>query len=143
MGRIVAQPKLLIIDEIGYLPLAREQASLFFQVIARRYEKGSVVLTSNLGFGQWDQALADDAVLAAAMLDRLLHHANVVQIQGDSYRLRRTKGRLAGQGQGGLIALAQGGHARPGRIQLDPFLLRCPRPNPGPFSVGVDTGCCR
>jgi DNA replication protein DnaC len=91
MGRIVAQPKLLILDEIGYLPLAREQANLFFQVIARRYEKGSVVLTSNLGFGQWDQALAGDAVLAAAMLDRLLHHAHVVQIQGDSYRLREKR----------------------------------------------------
>jgi DNA replication protein DnaC len=67
--RIIAMPKLLIIDEIGYLPFGREQANLFFQVIARRYEKGSLVLTSNLGFGSWDEAFAGDAVLTAAMLD--------------------------------------------------------------------------
>jgi DNA replication protein DnaC len=86
--RIIAMPKLLIIDEIGYLPFGREQANVFFQVIARRYEKGSLVLTSNLGFGSWDEAVADDAVLTAAMLDRILHHAAVVQITGESYRLK-------------------------------------------------------
>jgi len=79
---------LLIIDEIGYLPFAREQANLFFQVIAKRYEKGSVILTSNLTFGSWDDAFAGNAVLTAAMLDRILHHATVVQISGDSYRLK-------------------------------------------------------
>ena len=81
-------PKLLIIDEIGYLPFGREQANLFFQVIARRYEKGSLILTSNLSFGSWDEAFAGDAVLTAAMLDRILHHAAVVQISGESYRLK-------------------------------------------------------
>jgi DNA replication protein DnaC len=86
--RVIAMPKLLIIDEIGYLPFGREQANLFFQVIARRYEKGSLVLTSNLGFGSWDEAFAGDAVLTAAMLDRILHHAAVVQISGESYRLK-------------------------------------------------------
>lgn len=86
--RVIAMPKLLIIDEIGYLPFGREQANLFFQVIARRYEKGSLVLTSNLGFGSWDEAFAGDAVLTAAMLDRVLHHAAVVQISGESYRLK-------------------------------------------------------
>jgi DNA replication protein DnaC len=86
--RIIAMPKLLIIDEIGYLPFGREQANLFFQVIARRYEKGSLVLTSNLSFGSWDEAFAGDAVLTAAMLDRILHHAAVVQISGESYRLK-------------------------------------------------------
>ena len=86
--RIIAMPKLLIIDEIGYLPFGREQANLFFQVIARRYEKGSLVLTSNLGFGSWDEAFAGNAVLTAAMLDRILHHAAVVQISGESYRLK-------------------------------------------------------
>lgn len=88
MHRLVAAPKLLIIDEIGYLPLGREQANLFFQVVARRYEKGSLILTSNLAFGSWDEAFASDAVLTAAMLDRILHHATVVQISGESYRLK-------------------------------------------------------
>jgi DNA replication protein DnaC len=73
---------------IGYLPMSREQANLFFQVIAKRYERGSLIVTSNLPFGQWDQTFADDATLTAAMLDRLLHHAHVVAIQGESYRLR-------------------------------------------------------
>ncbi len=81
-------PKLLIIDEIGYLPFGREEANLFFQVIAKRYERGSIVLTSNLPFAQWASAFAEDATLTAAMLDRLLHHAHIVQIQGDSYRLK-------------------------------------------------------
>ena len=88
MHRTVSVYKLLIIDEIGYLPLAREQANLFFQVVARRYEKGAMILTSNLTFGSWDQAFAGDPVLTAAMLDRLLHHSTVVAIQGDSYRLK-------------------------------------------------------
>jgi DNA replication protein DnaC len=88
MHRTVSIYKLLIIDEIGYLPLAREQANLFFQVIANRYEKGAMILTSNLTFGSWDQAFAGDPVLTAAMLDRLLHHSTVVSIQGESYRLK-------------------------------------------------------
>jgi DNA replication protein DnaC len=89
MHRTVAMPKLLIIDEIGYLPFDREQANLFFQVVARRYEKGSMILTSNLAFGSWDEAFAGEAVLTAAMLDRILHHASVVhQISGESYRLK-------------------------------------------------------
>ena len=87
LHRTVAAPKLLIIDEIGYLPFGREQSNLFFQVIAKRYEKGSIILTSNLAFGSWDEAFAGDAVLTAAMLDRFLHHASVVQISGESYRL--------------------------------------------------------
>ncbi len=78
----------LIIDEIGYLPLSRDQAHLFFQIIAARYERGSIIMTSNLNFSTWDQALAGDSVLTAAMLDRLLHHAQVIQIQGESYRLK-------------------------------------------------------
>lgn len=88
LHRTVASPKLLIIDEIGYLPFGREQANLFFQVVARRYEKGSMILTSNLAFGSWDDAFAGDAVLTAAILDRVLHHAAVVQISGESYRLK-------------------------------------------------------
>jgi DNA replication protein DnaC len=88
LHRIVAAPKLMIIDETGYLPFGREQANLFFQVVAKRYEKGSLILTSNLAFGSWDEAFAGDAVLTAAMLDRILHHAAAVQIAGESYRLK-------------------------------------------------------
>jgi DNA replication protein DnaC len=88
LKRNVLAPRLLIVDEIGYLPLGREEANLFFQVIAKRYEKGAVVVTSNLPFGQWDQAFAGDTTLTAALLDRLLHHSHVLQIRGESYRLR-------------------------------------------------------
>lgn len=89
--RTITNHRLLIIDEIGYLPLKREEANLFFQVISRRYEKGAVILTSNLPFGQWDSAFAQDAVLTAAMLDRILHHSHIVQIQGESYRLKEKR----------------------------------------------------
>ncbi len=88
LGRSVARNKLLIIDEIGYLPLKRNQAHLIFQVIAKLYEHGSVNVTSNLNFGSWDQALAGDSALTAALLDRLLHHSHVIQIHGESYRLK-------------------------------------------------------
>ena len=87
MHRTVNVHKLLIIDEIGSLPLGREQANLFFQVVAKRSEKGAMILTSNPTFGSWDQAFAGDPVLTAAMPDRLLHHSTVVPIQGESYRL--------------------------------------------------------
>jgi DNA replication protein DnaC len=88
MRRVINNARLLIIDEIGYLPMGREQANHFFQVIANRYEKGSIIATSNLAFGQWDNTFAHDKVLTAAMLDRLLHHAHVIQCRGDSYRLK-------------------------------------------------------
>ena len=84
-------PRLLIIDEIGYLPLIRNQADHFFQIVAKRYEKGSTTLTSNLNLGQWDKAFAKDSILTAAMLDRLLHHAHVIAIRGESYRLKDKK----------------------------------------------------
>jgi DNA replication protein DnaC len=89
--RITKPYRLLIIDEMGYLPMDREQANLLFQVVAKRYETGSLILTSNLPFGQWDQTFADDATLTAALLDRLLHHAHVVPISGDSYRLKEKR----------------------------------------------------
>jgi DNA replication protein DnaC len=91
IARSVMSPKLLIIDEIGYLPFGREEANLFFNVIAKRYERGSIILTSNLSFGQWPSAFADDATLTAAMLDRLLHHSHVLQLSGESYRLKDKK----------------------------------------------------
>lgn len=87
-NRAVLGPKLLVVDEIGYLPFGREEANLFFNVVAKRYERGSMVLTSNLPFTQWDSAFADDKTLTAAMLDRLLHHAHIVAFRGDSYRLK-------------------------------------------------------
>jgi DNA replication protein DnaC len=89
--RGVQAPKLLIIDELGYLPFSREEASHFFQVIAQRYEHGSIIITSNLPFAQWDSAFAGDATMTAAMLDRLLHHAHVAMISGESFRLRERK----------------------------------------------------
>ena len=90
--RTLLGPSILIIDEIGYLPLQlqRNQASLFFQVIAKRYEHGSIILTSNLSFGQWDSTFSVNAALTAAMLDRLLHHAHVIQIKGESIQTQRT-----------------------------------------------------
>ncbi len=93
MHRTINSYRLLIIDEIGYLPMNREQANLFFQVIAARYEKGSliVIITSNLPFGQWDATFAQDATLTAGLLDRLLHHARIVPIAGESYRLKHQR----------------------------------------------------
>ena len=91
MRRSLIAPSILIIDEVGYLPLQRNQANLFFQVVAKRYEQGSIILTSNLSFGEWDDTFAGNTALTAAMLDRLLHHAHIVQIKGDSYRLRDKK----------------------------------------------------
>ena len=88
MRRSLLGPGILIIDEVGYLPLQGNQANLFFQVVAKRYEHGSIILTSNLSFGQWDTTFGNNSALTAAMLDRLLHHAHVVQIKGDSYRLK-------------------------------------------------------
>lgn len=88
MQRGVNAHSVLIIDEIGYLPMSKEQANLFFQVIANRYEKGSIILTSNLSFGQWGDTFAGNTALTSAMLDRILHHAQVIQIKGDSYRLK-------------------------------------------------------
>lgn len=91
MNRAVIGPRLLVIDELGYLPFGREEANLFFHVIAKRYERSSTIVTSNLPFTQWATALADDATLTAALLDRLLHHVHIVQINGESYRLKDRK----------------------------------------------------
>ncbi|KPV02641.1 hypothetical protein APR50_26755 [Variovorax paradoxus] len=87
----VLGPRLLIVDEIGYLPLSGDQASHFFQIVAKRYERGSMILTSNLPFTQWDQTFGGNTTLTAAMLDRILHHAHIVQIKGDSYRLKQQR----------------------------------------------------
>ena len=86
------QPKVLVLDEVGYLRLDSVQASLVFQVICQRYQKNPpIVLTSNKSFSEWGSVFADDAVLASAALDRLLHRSTVLNIKGESYRLREKK----------------------------------------------------
>jgi len=80
-------PRLLIIDEIGYLPIDRAGANLFFQLISRRYERGPMILTSNQSFGSWGDVFGD-RVIATAILDRVLHHAITINIRGNSYRLK-------------------------------------------------------
>jgi DNA replication protein DnaC len=90
LGRI----PLLVIDEVGYVPFEAEAANLFFQLVSSRYERASVVVTSNKPFGRWGEVFGDDTV-AAAMIDRLVHHAEVVSLRGDSYRLKdRDLGRV-------------------------------------------------
>jgi len=85
--RFYTRASLLIVDEIGYLPISTGGANLFFQLVNARYEKGAMILTSNRGFAEWGEVFGDP-VVATALLDRLLHHAVVVQIEGASYRLR-------------------------------------------------------
>ncbi|ANB59665.1 istB-like ATP binding family protein [Anoxybacillus amylolyticus] len=85
--RIYTRPKILVIDEIGYHPLDELAANLLFQVICARYERGSIVLTSNKSISQWGELLGDE-VLATAVVDRLLHHSHVINIRGNSYRLK-------------------------------------------------------
>jgi DNA replication protein DnaC len=86
----LSRPKLLIIDELGYLPFERRSAHLFFQLVARRYERGSLLITTNQVVTQWGSVFGDE-VLAAAILDRLLHHSHTLMIQGESYRLKQKK----------------------------------------------------
>ena len=88
-----------MVDEIGYLPLARADANMVSQLVARRYERGSILLTSNKAFSEWGQVFGDD-VLASAILDRLLHHCDVIAINGPSYRL---KDRLKPSDGGGAL----------------------------------------
>lgn len=88
---LLKQAALLIVDEIGYLPVTANGANLFFQLVNVRYEKASTILTSNKSFKEWGEVFGD-AVVAAAMLDRLLHHCHIVNIKGNSYRLRQFPG---------------------------------------------------
>jgi DNA replication protein DnaC len=85
---------LLVVDEVGYIPFEAEAANLFFQLVSARYERASLIVTSNKPFGRWGEVFGDD-VVAAAMIDRLVHHAEVVALKGDSYRLKdRDLGRV-------------------------------------------------
>ncbi len=85
--KTLTYPSLLVVDEIGYLPVSQTGAMLFFQLINRRYERVSTVLTSNKGFEEWGEVLGDE-VMAAALIDRLLHHCHIVNIRGNSFRMR-------------------------------------------------------
>lgn len=103
--KMLTTPKLLIVDEVGYLGLDTQQASLLFQVICVRYEKQvSTIITSNKAFADWGQVFAGDPIMASAALDRLLHRATVINIKGDSYRMREKR-------QAGLF---------PGAVALEP-----------------------
>jgi len=81
-------PQLLILDEVGYLPIDQKGADLLFQVISQRYERGSIALTTNRPFKQWPSIFNNDSTIASAVLDRLLHHADAVVIEGSSYRMK-------------------------------------------------------
>ena len=84
---MLTQPQLLICDEIGYLPIDRQGANLFFQLVSRRYERGSIIITSNQSLGAWGEVFGD-TVIASAILDRLLHHSITINIKGESFRLK-------------------------------------------------------
>jgi DNA replication protein DnaC len=86
--KVLTHPALLVVDEIGYLPISRTGAMLFFQLMTRRYEHASTVLTSNKGFEEWGEIFGDE-VMAAALIDRLVHHCHLVTIRGNSYRMRQ------------------------------------------------------
>jgi DNA replication protein DnaC len=90
----LARYPLIVVDEVGYIPFEAEAANLFFQLVSSRYERASLIVTSNKPFGRWGEVFGDD-VVAAAMIDRLVHHAEVIALKGDSYRLRnRDLGRV-------------------------------------------------
>jgi DNA replication protein DnaC len=97
--RIYLAPKVLVIDEMGYLPLDELGATIFFQLVSARYERGSIILTSNKSYGEWG-SIFGDPIIATAILDRLLHHSTTVNIRGESYRLRERR-------KAGLIPLPE------------------------------------
>jgi DNA replication protein DnaC len=130
--RFFCRAALLIVDEIGYLPVTPGGGNLFFQLVNARYEKGAMILTSNRGFAEWGDVFGDP-VVATALLDRLLHHAVVIQIEGASYRLRhhaellpehiRSKAIIAPP-----IAPTPKRRGRPPKNQHDPAFTRSPAP---------------
>ena len=111
--RTLVFPSLMIVDEIGYLPITRTGAMLFFQLMARRYEHASTILTSNKGFEEWGEVFGDE-VMAAALVDRLVHHCHIVNIRGNSYRLRQ-HAELARRLHGGTPGASTPTSAHPAR----------------------------
>jgi DNA replication protein DnaC len=103
--RVYLAPRVLIVDEMGYLPLDDMGATIFFQLVSARYERGSIILTSNKSYGEWD-SIFGDPIIATAILDRLLHHSTTINIRGESYRLkdRRRAGLLPPREQDGASA---------------------------------------
>ena len=87
----VLNPSILIIDELGYFNMSKEESNHFFQIISKRYERGSTIITSNLVFSKWKQVFGGDKIVTTAILDRVLHHSHIINIQGDSYRLKEQK----------------------------------------------------
>lgn len=87
--KIATSPSLLVLDEFGYLKLDEAQANFIFQIVNKRYETGSIIITSNLTFSQWQGVLNNDEALTAAIMDRLIHHSHIININGDSYRLKQ------------------------------------------------------
>jgi len=106
-------PNLLIIDEVGYTKLSQEQAHHFFELITARYEHGSIIVTSNTNFAQWGSLLGDE-VLATALLDRLLHHAEVIPINGRSYRMKERQIERTTPSASPEVALGATGAMSPG-----------------------------
>jgi DNA replication protein DnaC len=90
-SKVICSARLLIIDELGYVKLNELQANLFFQIVNRRYEAGSIIITSNLIFTKWQEVLNNDEALTAAILDRLIHHSHIINVQGESYRLKQKR----------------------------------------------------
>jgi DNA replication protein DnaC len=103
--RVYLAPKVLIIDEMGYLPLDDLGATIFFQLVSARYERGSIILTSNKSYGEWG-SIFGDPIIATAILDRLLHHSTTINIRGESYRLKERR-------KAGLIPLPDQQHEEP------------------------------
>jgi DNA replication protein DnaC len=97
--RVYLAPKVLIIDEMGYLPLDDLGATIFFQLVSARYERGSIIMTSNKSYGEWG-SIFGDPIIATAILDRLLHHSTTLNIRGESYRLKERR-------KAGLIPLPE------------------------------------
>jgi len=103
--RVYLAPKLLVIDEVGYLPLDDLGTTIFFQLVSARYERGSIILTSNKSYADWG-SIFGDSIIATAVLDRLLHHSTTINIRGESYRLkdRRKAGLVPPRAQEGTAA---------------------------------------
>ena len=120
--RFFCRPALLIVDEIGYLPVVPGGGNLFFQLVNARYERGAMILTSNRGFAEWGEVFGDP-VVATALLDRLLHHAVVIQIEGSSYRLRQH-------------AELMPEHVRSKALITPPAMTQAPRPRGRPPKNG-------
>ena len=95
--RVYLAPKVLIIDEMGYLPLDDLGATIFFQLVSARYERGSIILTSNKSYGDWG-SIFGDPIIATAILDRLLHHSTTINIRGESYRLKERRKAVCSRG---------------------------------------------